>query len=681
MNIDNDVGSIQSLFNIDLTVASPLTSITGVLTLQGDGALIVPVGNNIQRPTTPLPGMIRFNNVSSLTEFYNGSAWNTFSVSGTGVTSVNASSSTSGLTVTGGPITSSGTLSFSLNAELQGFSTIATNGILVRTAAGTYTSRTATGTAGNITVTNGDGVAGNPTINLATVTQGSTGTTFTKTQLDTFGRVINNTAVVAADITALVDSTYVNVSGDSMNSAANLTFSGGGEILGLPTTPSGSTSATSKAYVDALLQGLSPKGAVRAATTVNGTLATAFVNGSIIDGVTLVTGDRILLKNQTTQTENGIYTVNASGAPTRAVDMDVWSEVPSAFVFVMEGTTLADSGWVCTSNQGGTIGSTAIVWVQFAGIGSYTAGLGLTLTGNVFSITSPIATSIGGTGLTTIGAANQFLSVNTGATGLEYKTITAGTGILVTPAAGILTIANTGVTSVSLTAPAIFTVSGSPVTTTGTLNFSLNTQTTNLVFAAPNGSTGTPTFRSLVYADLPIKLYAENPVTPTAPIATGTNSNAIGSGANAYLYGSSATASGPFATSGDAQHGIYVLRNITTTTTPTELFLDGVTATQRLVLPNNSLWTFSILIGARRTDATGGGSGYKLEGVVRKDASNATIAFVGTPSKSILGETNAALDCTITVDTTNGSLKISAVGLAATTYRWVATVLTTEITN
>src|SRR5436190_10072507 len=85
-------------------------------------------------------------------------------------------------------------------------------------------------------------------------------------------------------------------------------------------SPSTGTDAANKNYVDGAVNGLDWKSSVRAATTATGTLATAFANGQVIDGVTLATGDRILIKNQSTGSENGIYTVNASGAPTRATD-------------------------------------------------------------------------------------------------------------------------------------------------------------------------------------------------------------------------------------------------------------------------------------------------------------------------------------------------------------------------
>jgi len=150
-------------------------------------------------------------------------------------------------------------------------------------------------------------------------------------------------------------------------------------------TPSADTDAANKGYVDSVAQGLDTKASVVAATTTNGTFATAFANGQTIDGVTLATGNRILIKNQTDQTVNGIYTVNASGAPTRSTDMDAGSEFPSAYVFVEQGTVNADTGWVCTNNSPVTLGTTNITWTQFSGAGTYTASNGVLLTGSNFT--------------------------------------------------------------------------------------------------------------------------------------------------------------------------------------------------------------------------------------------------------------------------------------------------------
>jgi hypothetical protein len=135
------------------------------------------------------------------------------------------------------------------------------------------------------------------------------------------------------------------------------------DIAGINTTLSGKVDA---AYVDAKVAGLSWKQAVRAATTAAGTLASSFEAGDTIDGVTLVAGNRILIKNQATASENGIYVVNASGAPTRATDADSGAELVNASCFVSEGTTNADTQWTCTTDAPITLGTTALAFAQLS---------------------------------------------------------------------------------------------------------------------------------------------------------------------------------------------------------------------------------------------------------------------------------------------------------------------------
>lgn len=157
------------------------------------------------------------------------------------------------------------------------------------------------------------------------------------------------------------------------NAAPTADFSMSSHKLTNLTDPASAQDAATKNYVDLAVQGISWKQPVRAASTVNGTLASAYANGSIIDGVTLATGDRILLKNQTTGSENGIYVVAASGAPTRATDADANSEIPQAAVFVREGTSQADAAYVCSNDGAITLGTTALTFVQFSTAGGVQA--------------------------------------------------------------------------------------------------------------------------------------------------------------------------------------------------------------------------------------------------------------------------------------------------------------------
>ena len=864
MNFNHDIGTIDTVLTIDTTIAPPLGGTTGVLNIVGTGGIQLPVGTSAQQPTAS-PGTVRYNSTSGVHEGYSGTlaAWVPLDKQGT-VTSVTVTGST-GLTVTGSPVTTSGTVALSLGTELQGLAGLASTGIVVRTGAGAYSEVTVTGTSGNITVTNGSGVAGNPTINLATVGTPVTGA-FVDITTDAFGRVTATSAVTSSNITTALGYTPINKAGDTVT--GTLTFTSG-TVTGV-TSPVNSSDVATKAYVDATASSLDVHPAVIYATTTSNVYTVTYANGTAgvgatltnagtltafsIDGTTPVAGDRVLIKNQATASQNGIYNVTTVGngttawVLTRAVDADnhVAGQVHAGmFVFVGGGSTLANSGWVEATIGTGTgentiIGTDSQTFTQFSGAGTYLAQTPLVLTGNTFSISGlagygtgfqfvnmnsagtalqystvsagtgisvtnaagsvtiantgvtsvavsggttglttsggpitttgtitfagtlnvanggtglsstpangqidigngtnftratltagtgvsitngagsitinntgvtsvnasggttgltfsggpvtttgtltlagTLATANGGTGLTSIGTAYQVVSVNSGATGLAYATLTAGTGVSITNAAGSITIANTGVTSVGLSVPSFLSVTNSPITTTGTIAVSLATQATNLVFAAPNGSTGVPTFRSLVYADLPIKLWAENVSSPHAPSATGTNAIAEGSGSSATIWGERAWTNDQFATAGDSQNGNYILRAITTTASATTLYLDAG-GTQSLVVPNNSVWTFSILVSARRTDATGGAAGYKFEGILHKDATAGSLAFVGTPSKSVLGETNVAWDATLSVNTTNGALQITGTGEAAKTIRWVAVVNTSEVTN
>ena len=205
-------------------------------------------------------------------------------------------------------------------------------------------------------------------------------------------------------------------------------------------TPTSSGDAASKSYVDNVSQGLDVKDSVKVASTANGTLSSAFANGQTVDGITLATNDRILLKDQSTQTENGIYTVNASGAPTRADDFANGATVAGAFAFVEQGTANADSGFVVSSDKGSdVVGTNNIVFTQFSGTGSgVSAGDGLDRAGSVMSvdlkangglviesteiavdlaassITGTLAVSDGGTGSTSASSARTALGLAIG---------------------------------------------------------------------------------------------------------------------------------------------------------------------------------------------------------------------------------------------------------------------------
>ena len=141
--------------------------------------------------------------------------------------------------------------------------------------------------------------------------------------------------------------------------------------------------ASVKAYVDSVAQGLDVKDSVRAATVSGGNITLS--NTQTIDGVSLLAGDRVLVKNQTTASENGIYIVVSGGSWTRASDFATGDTVAGAFTFVEEGTTNADAGFVCTSNGGSdTVGTHNLSFSQFSGAGAFTASNGVVKSGSDF---------------------------------------------------------------------------------------------------------------------------------------------------------------------------------------------------------------------------------------------------------------------------------------------------------
>ena len=192
-------------------------------------------------------------------------------------------------------------------------------------------------------------------------------------------------------------------------------------------TPTNAADITNKQYVDQIAAGLSVKAPVLAATTANIALSGLIT----IDGVTLVSGNRVLVKNQTNTPDNGIY-IAVSGAWSRSSDMSTYSQFPGAFCFVETGTTLADTGWVCTTDPGGTLGVTPITFVQFTGLSVYTAGTGLSLIANQFSITNTgvTANSYGSASQTlsaTVNAQGQLTSLSAQSIAISASQITSGT--------------------------------------------------------------------------------------------------------------------------------------------------------------------------------------------------------------------------------------------------------------
>jgi len=204
-------------------------------------------------------------------------------------------------------------------------------------------------------------------------------------------------------------------------------------------TPTNSTDAATKAYVDAVSEGLHVHEAAKVYVGTNITIATALEAGDVVDGVTLAAGMRVLVNGQTTQSENGIYVVQASGGPIRALDFDTPTEVASGdFIFVSSGTSYGNTGWVQT-NSPATIGTDAISFTQFSGAGTYTAGAGLTLTGTVFS--ADVTPTSGNASLINTGGAIEVKTDTTRGVSVDANGLGVNAGTGLTFSSGALTFA------------------------------------------------------------------------------------------------------------------------------------------------------------------------------------------------------------------------------------------------
>jgi hypothetical protein len=411
-----------------------------------------------------------------------------------------------------------------------------TAAITVAAAAGTLTgttlasnvtasSLTSVGTLGSLTVTNPitgsvTGSSGSTTGNAATATALATGRTiaitgdivYTSPSFDGTGNVtaagtlatvatpgstggstaipiitINAKGLTTSITTAAVIAPAGTLSGNtlaagvtassltSLGTIANLTATAGT----ISTTPTASTDIANKLYVDTVAQGLDAKASCVAATTADITLTGA----QTIDGVSVVAGNRVLVKNQSLSQNNGLY-LCASGSWTRTTDANTWDALTSAFTFIEQGTLNGDCGFVCTADAGGTLGTTALPWSQFSGAGTFTAGTGLTLTGSVFSLTSPVAVANGGTGLTSLGSGvATFLGTPSSANLLAAVSDETGSGSLVFA------------TSPTLVTPALGAATATSISASGTVTGSnlSGTNTGDQTITLTGGVTGSGT--------------------------------------------------------------------------------------------------------------------------------------------------------------------------------------------
>jgi len=343
--------------------------------------------------------------------------------------------------------------------------------------------------------------------------------------------------------------------------------------------------------------------------------------------------------------------------------------------------TPGSSGQVLTTNGTGTLSWQSPASGSLTLIGDVT-GTGSSPVTTTISDTTVIAGSYGSAsvvGKFTVNSQGRLTSAT--AIPISITPATAGLGNV----ANLLQVINLGGT------PGIEESVGAPAgpASIGTLYIDQSVTNGNSIYRY-NGSSWDVMSQKL-------NLYNEKSSVFTAPVAQGNNSIALGEGAETSVAatdslaigmqslgripGGVVQASGRFATNGDAQAGRYLLRTTTIDGTATEMFINGTNGGQRLMLPDDSTWTFKITVTAHRTDLNNGHAGYTAAGVIYRSAGVATTNIQGSVQKTVLAESNPAWDINITADATNGSLKIRVTGEAGKQIRWVALVETVEITN
>ena len=446
----NTIGDTVAAGNSGVTV----NHLSGNITISNTGVLSLAGGTTGLTPVLPTSGAITLGGTLNIA---NG---------GTGATTTTqAFNNLSPLTTAGDTLYFNGTNNVRLPISVDG------NMLSIATGSPTWVTQASMSVGSSTTSTTATNIAGGSAGSVPYQTSAGL-TSFVS--VGTSSQVLVSGATPAfVSVPTALGYTPVNKAGDTMAGALNM---GSFQINNLA-APTAASDAATKAYVDAIGSGLTVLSPVEAASTT--ALTATYVNGTtdangglgigatltnagtqaslILDNYSLSVSDRVLIKDQADQKQNGIYTVTVVGTIstnwvlTRSTDADdnVINQVKNGnYVLILNGTLNIDSGWINTSPVSPEIiGTDDIVWTQFTTSQSYSAGTGLTLTGNTFS-NAGVLSNVAGTGISVSASSGNVTVTNTGVTA-----ITAGTGISVSASTGSVTISSTA------TAPVVQNVS------------------------------------------------------------------------------------------------------------------------------------------------------------------------------------------------------------------------------
>jgi hypothetical protein len=477
----------------------PTIGIASNPALPGLAGVVLPSGGSSDRSGSAVNGTLRYNTDFAVLEAYINGSWATLASGSTGVISI-----ATGTGLTGGPITSTGTISIDDTTVTAGSYTAANITVNAQgqiTAASSNATLVSSFSAGSTGFTPSTATTGAVTLaGTLNVANGGTGANTLTGYV--FG---NGTSAMTASATipnAGLTNSSLTIGTTAISLGATSLTLGGLTSVAVTQDPTSALQLATKQYVDAVAEGLHVHASCAAATpntlasitggTVtynNGTAGvgatlTLSVALTVLDGYTLVNGDRVLVKNEVASANNGIYTWATGGTVlTRATDFDTAAEMASGdFTFVSNGTLYANTGWV-QIDPVTVVGTSPVTWIQFSGAGAYTAGTGLTLTGTQFSITNTAVTA---------GAYGSATQVGTFTVNAQGQLTLAG-NTTITPAVGSITGLGTGVaTALALNVGS----SGSFVTFDGALGTPSSGTVTNLTGTASiniNGTVGATT--------------------------------------------------------------------------------------------------------------------------------------------------------------------------------------------